>query len=197
MRCLVAGGGQVALRKVRDLVESGARPVVVAVEPLPELEALAATGTVELHVRRFEPDDLDGIGLVFAATDDTAVNADIARLAGERGILVNAVDDPANCDFFSSAVVKRGPLRIAISTSGEFPALAAAVRRELEALFPPEWADFVRAAGEYRTSLIAMDIVDTTRVAALTWLASREAFDLYQLHGKERVWSELTSIISS
>ena len=187
-----------ALRKVQDLLESGASPVVVAAEPLPELEKMASGGLVELHVRRFESSDLDDIRLVFAATDDTAVNADIARLAAEHGILVNAVDDPCNCDFFSSAVVKRGQLRIAVSTSGEFPALAASVKRELETLFPPEWADYVRIAGEYRRRIIAMAGTDnTTRMAALRWLASRDAFDLYQRFGKERVWSELTSSISS
>jgi len=198
MRCLVAGGGHVALRKVQDLIESGARPVVVAVKPLPELERMADTGMVELHARRFRPEDLDDVRLVFAATDDAAVNTEIARLAGERGILVNAVDDPCNCDFFSSAVVKRGQLRIAVSTSGEFPALAASIKREIEALFPPEWAEYVQIAGEFRRQIIAMTGGDeTARLTALRWLASREAFDLYQRHGKERVWSELTSSISS
>ena len=127
---LVVGGGKVALRKARGLVEAGARLTVVAPECRPEFERLP----VRLARRRFRASDLEGAFLAFTATDDRAVNARVAREARRRGIPVNVADSRDECDFLVPARVRRGHLQIAVSTGGERPRLAADLRRRLESV---------------------------------------------------------------
>ena len=130
--CLVVGGGIIAERKVESLVECGARVMVVTREATNELAGLAQSSIIELRLRDYASDDLAGMFLVVAATDDPAVQARIGTEAKERGLLVNVVDDPANCTFIVPAVSRRGELAIAISTGGRSPALAARIREKLE-----------------------------------------------------------------
>ena len=127
-RCLVVGGGKVALRKVRDLVAAGARVVVVAPEFVDELEEMA--GDVELVRREFEPDDLDGATIAVAATDSASTNERVYREARKRGVLTNVVDTPDLCDFFLPARARWDNLEIAVSTLGRSP-LAARLIRDL------------------------------------------------------------------
>ncbi len=125
---LVAGAGRIALRKTKGLLESGARVTVVA----PESEAEFARLPVRLRRRRFRASDLDGAVLAFAATDDRRVNRSIALAAKKRGIPVNVADSRAECDFILPARIIRGNLQVAVSTGGESPRLAAALRRKIE-----------------------------------------------------------------
>ena len=127
---LVAGAGKVALRKTRGLVEAGARVTVVAPEVLPDF----ATLPVRVHRRRFRASDLAGAVLVFAATDDRAVNRRIGVAASRRGVFANIADSAAECAFLVPARVRRGDVQIAISTGGRSPRLAAELRRKLDAL---------------------------------------------------------------
>ena len=133
-RCIVVGGGSVALRKVEGLLEVGAAVTVIA----PEHVALPAEVSVLRRV--YQPGDLAGARLVIAATNDSAVNAEVAREAEERGILVNVVDDPARCSFILPALLRRGALCLAISTGGASPTFARRLREQLEAQFGPEYA---------------------------------------------------------
>ena len=197
-RCLVVGGGPVALRKTRDLAEAGARVTVVAESPLPEFAAMGSESAVSLTVRRFEPADAGGMFLVFAATDDETVNRAVSEAARERGALVNVADRPALCDFYSGAVVKRGTLRIAVSTCGNSPAAAARVREELEGQFGTEWAGYLDLAGTLRQRIISDGCVpEQQKREALGWLGSREAFELFRDSGDELIWDRLRRIISS
>ena len=135
--CLVVGGGKVALRKVEGLVDCGARVRVVASRVDPALRDLAG---VVVEERPWRPDDLTGMWLVIAATDDPAVNRSVYE-AGERaGIWVNGADDPANCSFTLPSVVRRGDLQVTVSTGGRSPALATWLRRRLEGEIGPEYA---------------------------------------------------------
>ncbi len=192
--CLVVGGGKVAFRKALDLAESGAQVTVVAEAPSPGMEELAKQCRVVLERRPFEPDDLKGMFLVFAATDDRAVNASISELARTHGVLVNAVDDPDRCDFISGAVVKRGPLRIAVSTSGCCPAYAARVRREIEEQYDESRGEFLELAGEIRESVLAEEQNEERRKQVLSRLADEEMYTIYLRCGKERVWEEIRKI---
>ena len=101
--------------------------------------------------RRFEESDVENCFLVVSATNDVEVNEAVYRQAEARGVLCNAVDDPDRCDFFYPAVVRRGPLQIAISTAGYSPALAQRLRRELEDQFGPEYSGWVEQLGEVNT----------------------------------------------
>ena len=197
-RCLVVGGGPVALRKARDLAEAGAAVTIVAESFITAFQSFAADFPVEMRERRFEPDDVDGVLLVFAATDDGAVNKTIARTARERGVLVNAVDDPDLCDFYSGAIVKRGPLRIAISTSGCSPACAARIREELERHYGVEWGAYLTLIGSIRRNIVSSEQIQEERKReALAWLGSPEAFAMFVDEGEKRVWDSVQRIISS
>ncbi len=130
-RCVVVGGGQVATRKVGVLVRAAADVLVVAPEVDPELVTLAESGAVRLEPRPFEPADLDGAFLAFAATDNREVNRAVEEAARARDILVNVADDPPACDFTVPALVRRRDVTLAISTGGRSPAFARYLREQL------------------------------------------------------------------
>jgi precorrin-2 dehydrogenase/sirohydrochlorin ferrochelatase len=138
-RCVVVGGGRVAERKVRGLLDAGASAVVVAPEATDGLRALAADGALVWEKSRYERGHLDGAFLVFAATDDRAVNARVAADANAAGILVNCADAPEDGSFITPALVRRGDLALTVTTSGGSPTLAAVVRERLEAEYGAEW----------------------------------------------------------
>jgi precorrin-2 dehydrogenase len=125
---LVVGAGKVALRKVRGLLEAGARITVVAPEWEPDFEELA----IRLIRRRFRASDLAGAFLVFAATDDRLTNHRIGIAAKGRGLFANIADSAEECGFIVPARLQRGEVQIAISTGGESPRLSAELRRKLE-----------------------------------------------------------------
>ncbi len=196
--CIVVGGGKVALRKISDLLETGAKVTVVAETPDPIIEDLAKKGNIKLFRRLFKPEDIENAFLVFTATDDDSVNAEIAGIAKKYGALVNVVDNPQYCDFFSGAVVKRGPLRIAISTSGCSPGIAAEIRRELNELYSESFASFLQIVGEMRQYVLSLDdITRDEKNNALKWLSKKETLTLFIDSGKGKVWDGLKRIISS
>lgn len=133
---LVVGAGRIALRRVKTLLDFAGRVTVVAPAVCDELEALAAAGGVALRRRAFEERDLEGAGLVLAATNDAALNARIARLARTRGIPVNVGSDKSLCDFYFPGVARRGSVVVGVTASGTDHAasrrVTQAVRRLLE-----------------------------------------------------------------
>jgi precorrin-2 dehydrogenase / sirohydrochlorin ferrochelatase len=130
-RCVVVGGGEVATRKVGALTRDGAQLVVVAPEISDEIQQLADIGAAQVERRPFEPTDLDGAFLAFAATDNRAVNRLVAEEARARGVLVNVADDPGACDFTVPAVVRRKDITLAVSTGGRSPAFSRYLREQL------------------------------------------------------------------
>ena len=145
-RCVVVGGGEVANRKARKLLQARARVVVISPEIGVELESVA----VEVHRRPYREGDLEGAYLAFAATDSREANAAVAREAKERGIPVNVADSPSDGDFALPATLRRGGLQVAVSTGGASPTLARKIKDELEGVFGPEWACLVRELGKNR-----------------------------------------------
>jgi siroheme synthase-like protein len=139
-RCLVVGGGTVGLEKVEGLLTCDASVTLVCPEAHPELQALAHEGSIEWLRRDYEPADLEGAFLVIAATDDSEVNIGLHEDAERRAMLVNVVDVPPLCNFILPAIVRSGPLAIAISTAGASPALAKRMKREISDLFGEHYA---------------------------------------------------------
>jgi len=169
--CLVVGGGRVAERKVSGLLGSGARVTVVSPALMARLEAWANEGQIRVIRRGYETGDLAGQSLAFVATDDGEVNATVAADARAAGVLINAADDPAHCDFILPAVLRRGPLTVAVSTAGASPALSRAVRDELETHFDREdYATLLEVAAEARARL-------RERSAPQPWERWRQALD--------------------
>ena len=135
-RVLVAGAGRIALRRVRALLDFAGGITVVAPEACPELEALAGEGRITLCRRRFAESDLDGAGMVLAATDDSACNARIAEAARAKQIPVNVSSDKTLCDFYFPGVARRDSVVVGVTASGTDHAAARkvteAIRRMLE-----------------------------------------------------------------
>ena len=149
-RCLVVGGGGVALRKVQGLVEEGARVTVVAPEVVAPLAEMADRGEIDLERRPYHADAANGWALVFAATDDRETNASVFRSAEETGVWCNVADDPELCSFHLPARIRRGPLQIAIGSAGEAPFVVRRLRQLLERRFGAEWGEWLSAAARYR-----------------------------------------------
>ena len=178
-KCLVVGGGKVAQEKVAGLLAHGAKITVVSPNVTPAIERQVQAGVLLWKKRRFSSRDLAGAFLVIAATDSPAVNSATFEASKQRGVLCNAVDDPENCDFFYPAVVRRGPLQIAISTNGQSPALASRLRRELEKQFGTEWGEWVEHIGKARMALMREQISPQLRRAKLLALASEKSFGIF------------------
>ncbi len=149
-RCTVIGGGEVAGRKVRRLLDCGARVAVVGRKITPELESLKKRGRIEHIASVYRTEHLDGSFMVIGATDSSRINGRIYRDAKEKGIPVNIVDDPRRCDFILPALFEQGDLAIAVSTAGKSPALARRLRMEMEGRYGHEYAILVRIMGILR-----------------------------------------------
>jgi len=153
-KALVVGGGKVAQRKVETLLEHGASVELVARDLTEELDRLGKRGRIRFLGGEFSEAHLEGVFLVVAATDDAALNHRVSLGAQQRGLLVNAVDQPADCNFIVPSVLSRGNLQIAVSTSGKSPAFARKVRLELERHFGEEYGLFLNLMGKLRKEIL-------------------------------------------
>jgi precorrin-2 dehydrogenase/sirohydrochlorin ferrochelatase len=153
-RCIVVGAGVIGEGKIQGLLATRATLAVLAPTATPRVQQWARQGLIDYRQRPFEPDDLDGAFLVVAATSSAEVNHRIHDEARRRGVLCNVVDDPGHCDFFYPAVVRRGALQIAISTSGVSPAFARRLRQKLEAQFGEEYGTWLDQVARRREEVL-------------------------------------------
>lgn len=152
-RCLVIGGGAVAERKIANLLEAGAEVTVLSPNATENIARWSKQNLLQLQARRYRAGDLAGFELAFVATDDAAVNDTVFQEGRSGGVWVNAADDPAHCDFILPSVLRRGDLTVAVSSGGNSPALARAVREELELYFTREYEALARLASGARREL--------------------------------------------
>jgi len=176
-QCLVVGAGKVGEPKIGGLLDTGAQVRVVALKATELVREWARAGKIELELRAYTPEDLDGAFLAVVATSSRTLNEFVYREAQRRRVLCNVVDVPQYCDFFYPAVVKRGDLQIAISTAGQSPSLAQKLRLQLEKQFGPGYAGWVTELGETRRLILASDLDTERKQELLHSLASREAFE--------------------
>jgi precorrin-2 dehydrogenase/sirohydrochlorin ferrochelatase len=176
-RCLVVGAGKVGEPKIGGLIDTGAHVCVIAVQASEAVLEWANAGKITLELRAFDAADLDGTFLAVVATASRVLNESIYREAQRRGVLCNVVDDPEYCDFYYPALVRRGDLQIAISTSGQSPSLAQRLRQQLERQFGPAYAQWVAELGETRRLVLASDLDPQQKSELLHSLASREALE--------------------
>src|SRR3954467_11838246 len=140
-RSVVVGGGEIGLEKVEGLLACDGDVTLIAPEAVPELEELAREGSIAWERREYAgPQDLEGVFMVIASTDDTDANIRVYEDAERRAMLVNVVDVPPLCNFILPAILRTGPLAIAISTAGASPALAKRMKAEVAELFGEEYA---------------------------------------------------------
>ncbi|MDD5712485.1 MAG: bifunctional precorrin-2 dehydrogenase/sirohydrochlorin ferrochelatase [Smithellaceae bacterium] len=154
-KCIVVGGGEVAERKVRRLLDCGAKICVIDRKLTPFLAKAATDGRIVHVAGDYTPEFLSDALLVIGATDNQDVNEQISRDARQRGILVNIVDQPLLCDFILPALLERGDLSIAVSTGGKSPALARRLREDLAENVGPEYGLFVKIMGELREKVLS------------------------------------------
>ncbi len=148
--CLVVGGGETALRKVTSLLRAGAAVKLVSPTVSPTLAGLVAAGELLHEARAFQDDDVAGMRLIVAATDDRGINRRIADLAGERDIPVNVVDDPEACTFLLPSIIDRSPVVVAVSTGKASPVLARLLRTRLESMIPAGYGQLATLCAQYR-----------------------------------------------
>jgi len=193
-KCLVVGGGAVALRKVRSLLEAGGRVYVVSPEFCAPLKRMKC---VVLHRRPYRKSDLHGAALVISATDDQSVNRRVAREAMAEGLPVNVVDQPELCSFIVPASFKRGRLTISISTGGASPALAAAIRRRLERIVGVEYSRLVEALASVRGEAIRRIADSRLRRQILQQVVSAEFLKLAKRSSARTVRRAMLKVIHS
>lgn len=157
-KVLVVGGGMVAQRKIDTLLRHGAEVLIVSRELSDLLEQYVEEGRVTLIDTEFNVNQLDDVFMVIAATDDAELNAVISAEAKKRGMLINAVDQPADCTFIVPSVIRQGDLLVAISTSGKSPALAKKIRKELETKFGKGYKEFLALMGIVRERVLEMGL---------------------------------------
>jgi siroheme synthase-like protein len=156
---VVIGGGTIALQKMAGLLDAGAQVTVVSPELNDEMQALKDDGKF-MHIKReYEPGDIEGYELAFVATDDRKDNERAWQEGRERHVWVNAVDDVPNCDFIMPAIVRKGEIIVALSTSGTSPAMARKLREDIEEFFTEEDAELLDLAAEVRRELREKEII--------------------------------------
>ncbi len=157
--CAVVGGGVVAERKVEALLNAGAAVTVISPSLTGHIHSWVAAGKVRYIGREYRPGDLIGYEMAFVATNDRKINPVVAQEARERGVWVNAADDPPHCDFILPSVLQRGDLVVAVATGGSSPALSKSIREELESYFTEEYAELAQVAAEVRRELRQRSVI--------------------------------------
>jgi len=191
-RTVVVGGGAVGLRKAQTLVEAGAEVTLVATE----LGGQPPQGATVLR-RPYAPETVEGAYLVFACTDDEALNSRIADDARAAGALVNAVDQPDDCDFYVPAIVSDGDVTVAIGTAGASPALAGNLKRRIAAVLGPGIGEFAALLRDLRSQLRAAEDDLARRGRIMKDLSSDETYDLLVTSGPEAIRTRFMHLLKS
>jgi precorrin-2 dehydrogenase/sirohydrochlorin ferrochelatase len=157
--CVVIGGGNVALRKVKVLLDCGANVKMICPKPHPEIVKLSKKRAIHFIQRDYEKEDLRDAAIAFACTDVKKVNRKVAVDAKEAGVLVNVADDPRPSDFIIPSFFRKGNLTVAISTAGVSPALARKIRTKLEKSFGKEYGPLLSIIGEIRSAIKKRGII--------------------------------------
>ncbi len=180
-RCVVVGGGAVAHRKVEALLRCGAAVHVVA----PQIcQSLAKRSDLQIHSQPYSQEILEDAVLVFACTDDKQLNHQISRDCRGRSIVCNVVDDPDWCDFIVPAVLKRGPIQIAVGTCGSSPYLAGRIRDLIGGWLDRSYGSFAQALASVRGQVIQQVASPEQRKAILQTLAGKESFERFKSKGQ-------------
>lgn len=195
--CLVVGGGAVAFRKVKTLLESGAVVTVVSPRFTKSFEKLMDHPGLTQIRRSYDEKDLDGNFLVIGATDDDTINRQISADARRRNMLCNIADVPDACNFILPAVVDRGDLIVAVSTSGKSPAFAKKLRKDLEKQYGGEYTEFLKLMGAIRKRLLATEHAPEAHRPQFERLIQSGLLDLVRDHRHEEIDRLLHEVFGS
>jgi precorrin-2 dehydrogenase/sirohydrochlorin ferrochelatase len=182
---LVIGGGEVATRKVQNLLEFASLPKIISPELTAELSEIIQRYKLEFEQRKYQKGDLKGFNLVFVATDDPDVDTLVSQDAEEFGAIVNFADKPDLCNFIMPSFIKRGDLIIAISTQGKAPFLSRCLREHLEKKFPHSFKDFVDLSVYFRSQLIKMKLPPKIKEKTIDEFLSVKWIDIINEEGMD------------
>ncbi len=191
------GAGRVAERKVRQLLRYGARISAIGPEATPRLKALAEKKKITLKKRRVNLRDLDGAYLVISAASDRKINSKVSSYCRRKGILINVVDSPKECDFILPSVLKRGDLAIAISTGGISPALSKKIRKDLERRFGAEYAKLLRIMAKLRPEAMKKIKNTGSRKAFFKKAVRADILNLLKRNKEEQAREKIMGILNN
>lgn len=195
--CLIVGGGKVAQRKIETLLDYDGTINVVSPHVENKIRLWAEQGRISLSERFFRPEDLNGMFMVFIATDDIGMNAQIADLCKEKGIMVNVVDDPANCDFFVPSILRRDSLCLAISTEGKSPAFARWFRKQMENYISKEYGEFLELLGEIRPEIRELPLSAQEKSTLMEQIIASDWLKLLAAGDEKRLKEQIKECLSS
>ncbi|AGF77013.1 precorrin-2 dehydrogenase [Desulfocapsa sulfexigens DSM 10523] len=191
MPCLVVGGGHVASRKVDSLLPCGAIIRVISPEVCPHLEDLARSELLEWQKKKYATGDLGDARLVFAATDSPVIQKQIVAAAKAAGVLVNVADMPDACTFQVPASFRQGKLLFTVATGGGSPAFAARIKRELAALYGPEYGLFVAMMSDIRRRVVASSDSPVAHKRIFEKLLDSDILE----HIRKERWNEISMLL--
>ena len=193
--CLVVGGGGVGTRKVKTLLECGARVTVISMELSRELRELAESGDIDLEQRSYRSEDLNGMFLVIGATNDMKLNRQISNDAEQLNTLCNIADRPEVCNFILPAIVRRDDLVITVSTSGKSPAMAKKLRKALENQYGEEYGELLRLMGAIRKKLLRQAHEPEAHKPLFEQLINSDLVEMIQKGETEKIDSLLLDVL--
>ncbi len=195
-KCVVVGGGLVAFRKVKSMLDCGAKVEVISPQVCDDLAKMSINSQFKIILRTYCPGDLEGASFVIAATDEPGINQQVANDGKLAKILVNVVDDAAQSDFIVPSYFSRGDVTIAVSTAGKSPALARKIRTNLEKDFGDEFAELATLISEVRSSLKTEGV----RIDGDSWQKALDIdnlLDLIKNAGKDEARQQLLNELKS
>ncbi len=194
--CLVFGGGAVAERKVKVMLAYLAKVTVVSPDLTSTLSDLVDSKTINYLADIYRPAYLKDRFMVICATDSEDINRKAAEDCIEQGILVNSVSEPDKCTFFLPALLKKGPLSIAVSTAGRSPSLSCRIRDKLDSFFGPEYEDYINFLGEVRSQVIERIADKKSRRAVFEYLAGDEFFSAFKVSSRHEIEKIVERIVA-
>ncbi|MBN2061521.1 MAG: bifunctional precorrin-2 dehydrogenase/sirohydrochlorin ferrochelatase [Deltaproteobacteria bacterium] len=192
-KVLVVGGGKVAQRKVETFLQYGASVHVISEELTPRLDRYVKEGRIKLVGNEFTEESMTGAVFIVAATDNQILNSRIGNSAKKAGIMVNVVDQPADCSFIVPSIVRKGDLQIAVSTSGKSPALAKKLREDLDKQFGSHYETFLVIMGKLRDKILEMSASTDDKSRIFNEIVNSSVLDAV----KDEDWERVASILSS
>jgi precorrin-2 dehydrogenase/sirohydrochlorin ferrochelatase len=195
--CTVIGGGRVALRKVKGLLDCGAAVTLISPEVTTELADMAEQGSITWHERGYKKGDLAGSFMVIAATDDETVQEQVHAEAEEGNLLLNVADVPKWCNFILPATVRQGDLAISISTAGKSPVLAKRLRQELEKSFGPEYDQALELMGSLRPVVLAKGLPHSENKIIFEELLHPELISLIEKGDWQTITNHIQTVLGA
>jgi precorrin-2 dehydrogenase/sirohydrochlorin ferrochelatase len=195
--CVIVGGGKVARRKAKSLIECGATVNVISPLAEEQIKQWVSEGLLTWCEKKFSAGDLNKACIAFAATDDSEENKKVVEICNRKGIMVNVVDEPELCDFFVPSVIRRKSLAIAISTEGKSPLFAQRLRKELEQILTDEYGEFLDMLGEQREKVKQAEPDREHRKKIFEALVYSEILDLLKAGKRKEAEERIKQCISS